>query len=511
MAELDTFEFNTLTMDKIANGIEEKSIDAIIDETTLWDADSGDMLKAFDDILCADTLKIVNNEKESIDGNVLKEKEKFENFTDLLMELEEDGEDLDPIIIGSNVDNLSSPFLENGCLDPIVLGTDEHKMYFPFNTPINVPSRFENSIITPMNVPSRLEKSMYQNFPANMKNFNEPEFIAVRDVKYQSNKPQLISPLNRIYPRRVSQSSDIPSSIPLHYRNTLNAYSHANSSIPAPYGGTLQQQRPFNVIPNIVPSSAVMKEKKKKPVQSKKNVQYRDLSKMTDEEAARNCKYANMRGRSQEPFPVKLHSIIERSEQGEFSTIISWAPHGRAFKIHNEVLFVEKVLPLYFFQSKMSSFTRQLRMYGFHKMKNKYNVDKGAYLHELFLRGRPGLAYGLVRLNSPCAASRQYEPNLYEFPPMPSSNPCDQSESSPSNDETAKKNSINLRTIRYVSFSSAENPTTSNVSQTAFDVNDEDRKETEQSIVPVLPMLEKKVSPALSELPPHQPETIISL
>ena len=497
MTELDTFEFNELTMDEITNGIEEKSIDAILDDAMLWDADSGDMLKAFDDILYADAPKIVNNEIESIaiDGNVLKEKEKFDKFDDLLMKLEEEGEDLDPIIIGSNVDNSSSPFLESGGLDPIVLGTDAHKMNLLFNTPINVPSRFE--------------KSVYHDFPIDMENSNEPEFIAVHDIKYQSKNPQFISPLNRIYPRRASY---MPAPISLQYRNTLNACSLANSSIPIPFTDVLQQQRPFNGIPNKVHLSAVKKEKKKKPEQSKKNVQYRDLSKMTDEEAARNCSYANMRGRTQEPFPVKLHSIIERSEQGEFSTIISWAPHGRAFKIHNEVLFVEKVLPLYFFQSKMSSFVRQLRMYGFRKMKNKYNVDKGAYVHELFLRGRPGLASGLARLNSPCAASRQYEPNLYEFPPMASSNPCDQSESSPSNDETAKKkNSINLRTIRYVSSSSAENPTTSNVSQIAFDVNDEDREENEQSIVPVLPMLEKKVSPALSKLLSHQQQTIMLL
>lgn len=340
----------------------------------------------------------------------------------------------------------------------------------------------------------------------------EPEFVAVQNVKYQSKNPQFMSPLNRIYPRRVSQSSDIPSSIPLHYRNTLNACSLANLSIPMPFTGVLQQQGPFNGMPNIVPLSAVRKEKKKKPKKSKNNVKYQDLSKMTDEEAARKCSYANMRGRTQEPFPLKLHSIIERSDEEEFSTIISWAPHGRAFKIHNEVLFVEKVLPLYFFQSKMSSFTRQLKMYGFHKIKNKYNADKGGYIHELFLRGRPGLACGLARLTSPCAASRQYEPNLYDFPPMPFSKPCDQSESSLSNDETAKeKNSINLRTIRYVSSSSAEKLTTSNILQIAVDVNDNDSEESAQSIAPALPVLEKKVSPALSELLSHQHQAIISL
>ena len=85
---------------------------------------------------------------------------------------------------------------------------------------------------------------------------------------------------------------------------------------------------------NIGPNPDNRKEKKQKPVQLKAKVKYQDLSQMTDEEAARNCNFADMRGRAQEPFPVKLHSIIKRSKE-EFSTIISWAPHVRAFKIHN--------------------------------------------------------------------------------------------------------------------------------------------------------------------------------
>ena len=142
------------------------------------------------------------------------------------------------------------------------------------------------------------------------------------------------------------------------------------------------------------------------------------------------------------------------------------APHGRAFKIHNEVLFVGTVLPVYFFQSKMSSFTRQLRMYGFHKIRSKLNVDKGSYYNELFLRGRPGLACSIVRLNSPCAASRKNEPNLYDMFPMPYVMPSGQKESSPSKEEMKENNAINLRTIRYASSSSIEKPAASNVSPT---------------------------------------------
>ena len=72
------------------------------------------------------------------------------------------------------------------------------------------------------------------------------------------------------------------------------------------------------------------------------------MSKMTDEEAVNNCNYINIRGITHEPFPLKLLSIIEPSEEDELYKIIFWVPHSRAFKIHEEVLFVEKVLPLYF-------------------------------------------------------------------------------------------------------------------------------------------------------------------
>ena len=156
-------EFNVLTMNEITKGQGEKNINAVLDDNIFLDADSGDMLKVFDDILDADTAKIVRNENDSIDEKKLKEKEKFENFADLLMELEEEGENLDPIVIGSNMDKSSFLFLENGGLNTIVLGTHADKPNIPFHT--HVPSRFENST--------------YHNFPLGMENSNEPEFTVV--------------------------------------------------------------------------------------------------------------------------------------------------------------------------------------------------------------------------------------------------------------------------------------------------------------------------------------------
>ena len=102
--------------------------------------------------------------------------------------------------------------------------------------------------------------------------------------------------------------------------------------------------------------------------------QYNDVSKLKDleviETASKSVHYANARGRAQESFPMKLYNIIEwcsnesnYNENGEYcdySSIISWLPHGRAFQIHNQKLFISKIIPIFFYQTKYTSFTRQL-------------------------------------------------------------------------------------------------------------------------------------------------------
>ena len=191
-----------------------------------------------------------------------------------------------------------------------------------------------------------------------------------------------------------------------------------------------------------------IKESKNKPSSSSDGNKYRDCSLMSDEDAVAGISYENLRGRTKEVFPVKLHKIMEYSERYGFSSIISWMPHGRSFKIHDEDLFVEKVMSHFFFQSKMSSFTRQLRMYGFHKIKGKNNVDKGAYFHELFLRGRPGLCLGIVRLERPCSLHKNDEPSFYLYPPMPS---CNEAGDLKPKSETPK-------IIRYSDSTSTEKP-----------------------------------------------------
>lgn len=121
---------------------------------------------------------------------------------------------------------------------------------------------------------------------------------------------------------------------------------------------------------------------------------YSRLPNKTDSPKSRTSKKC----KPQENFPVKLFQILERSDIGEYSSIISWLPHGRAFKIHDEDLFQERIMKKYFQQSKLESFKRQLYVYGFRKIGKRF-ADIGAYYHELFIRGRFDLTGKITRWN----------------------------------------------------------------------------------------------------------------
>jgi HSF-type DNA-binding len=59
---------------------------------------------------------------------------------------------------------------------------------------------------------------------------------------------------------------------------------------------------------------------------------------------------------STQSFPVKLHRILSNPEYLE---IVSWLPHGRAWRILQLKAFEDKVLPLYFRHGRHASFARQ--------------------------------------------------------------------------------------------------------------------------------------------------------
>jgi hypothetical protein len=113
---------------------------------------------------------------------------------------------------------------------------------------------------------------------------------------------------------------------------------------------------------------------------------YQDFSRLEPSESDLDQLQAT-RGGIYTPFPAVLHTMMEQSDAKGYSSIVSWQSHGRAFLIHKPKIFLADVLPLFFNHSKLSSFQRQLSLYGFTRLTHE-GPDRGAYYHQHFLRGR---------------------------------------------------------------------------------------------------------------------------
>lgn len=134
-------------------------------------------------------------------------------------------------------------------------------------------------------------------------------------------------------------------------------------------------------------------------------------------------------------FPLKLHAMLDQIEADGLGHVISWQPHGRAFLVHKPQEFASHVMPTYFRQTKLTSFQRQLNLYGFCRL-TRGNDNRG-YYHELFLRGKPFLCKQMVRTKVKgtkfkAASSPEAEPDFYRMPPVvitpPTSGASDQSD-----------------------------------------------------------------------------------
>lgn len=90
-------------------------------------------------------------------------------------------------------------------------------------------------------------------------------------------------------------------------------------------------------------------------------------------------------------FPEKLMDILSRGD--ETADILSWQSHGRSFKVRDN----ERILR-FFRQTKYSSFTRQLNLWGYRRI--THGEDAGSYYHEYFLRGRSHLLRRMRRTKS---------------------------------------------------------------------------------------------------------------
>ncbi|KAL3766616.1 hypothetical protein ACHAWO_013963 [Cyclotella atomus] len=127
------------------------------------------------------------------------------------------------------------------------------------------------------------------------------------------------------------------------------------------------------------------------------------------------------RGGVYDPFPMKVHRMLHQSRLEGNESVVSWLPHGRAFKIHQPKVFAEVIMPRFFNQSKYTSFQRQLNLYGFNRLTR--GSDAGSYYHNLFLRGKPSLATQLLRQKVKGSGHKTMklldeEPDFYAMPPI---------------------------------------------------------------------------------------------
>lgn len=115
----------------------------------------------------------------------------------------------------------------------------------------------------------------------------------------------------------------------------------------------------------------------------------------------------NKRGGNKYPFPQRLFDLLEKADDGrepeELSSIISWNPNGKHFRVHNRKVFEQIIQKKYFNQSKYASFRRQLNLWGFERIPDQEKEQNslyygGCYFHPLFQRHDRRLCCSMSRV-----------------------------------------------------------------------------------------------------------------
>jgi hypothetical protein len=204
--------------------------------------------------------------------------------------------------------------------------------------------------------------------------------------------------------------------------------SSSNSSTESSISTTLSPHRPFQQdhfgTPEVTTPKPKRRRKPQKPGKTAKQNDrhfvvhnYHDHANDEDEpDSEKGGGEQRRRGGVTVSFPLKLHAVLDQVETDGLAHVVSWQHHGRCFVIHKPKDFTEHIMPNYFRQTKLTSFQRQLNLYGFNRL-TKGN-DSGGYYHDLFLRGKPFLCKRMERTKVKgtkfkAASSPDEEPNFY--------------------------------------------------------------------------------------------------
>lgn len=246
--------------------------------------------------------------------------------------------------------------------------------------------------------------------------------------------PPTMQPMNSsflLHQQQPNQEQYMEAAIMQHMQQTQQAQAAAGRSLQSSKKKSKQKQKrkqPANDHPPLPPAPLIPPQAssrqaepaliggKSPPKQKQKHV-YHDYSGIADSENYTRKKTGGV----STPFPEKLMDMLDK-ESLIHPEIVTWCSHGRAFIMHKPKIFAAEIMGVYFKQSKLTSFQRQLNLYGFRRITQ--GVDAGAYYHELFLRGRHQLCMRMQRQKVKGVGHKQptdvsTEPNFYAMKPLP--------------------------------------------------------------------------------------------